>query len=72
VNLYRYVANDPVSGFDPRGTNNLQKFLAACTGGVAAREKFCRWIPVPAVRAGCWAIVVASGAVCAGWCYWNY
>lgn len=50
---------------------------AACRSGVAAMEKFCRLVPHPAVRAGCWAVVPLAktpGAItaCTNWCAYAF
>ena len=51
------------------GVGNLQACLAACAEGTAAIQAFCRTIPLPRVRAACWAVQFASVPACNGFCY---
>jgi RHS repeat-associated protein len=83
-NLYTYVRNTPVGLIDPLGlesedacadTGNpeeLKKCLKACDDGTKGREKYCRSLKNPRLRAGCWALVYGSRAACKGWCYWQF
>lgn len=46
--------------------------IAACNRGREAMEQFCRGIPDPRLKPGCWAAAVASTVACINWCAWNY
>lgn len=82
-NLYSYVRNTPVTQIDPLGLESrapcaagnpdeLKKCLEACDKGTKGREKYCRTLKNPRLRAGCWALVYGSKAACKGWCYWQF
>lgn len=56
---------------------SLASCRAACRGGTAAMEAFCRVIPILPVRAACWPISVAlktpgAQTACANWCFWAF
>lgn len=44
--------------------------LSACVSGTAAIQAFCPTIPIPQIRAACWAVQFAGPVVCQGFCYW--
>uniref|UniRef100_A0A7M5WJ28 Cnidarian restricted protein n=1 Tax=Clytia hemisphaerica TaxID=252671 RepID=A0A7M5WJ28_9CNID len=48
---------------------SLSACLAACAEGTVAIQAFCRSVPVPAIRAACWAVQFAGPVVCDGFCY---
>jgi hypothetical protein len=54
------------------GVSTLAQCIAACKNGEKAMEQFCRGIPDPRIRAGCWAVVLGSTTACIGWCYLQY
>ena len=51
------------------GVGDLRSCLLACSEGTAAIQAFCRTIPLPRVRAACWAVQFAGVAACDGFCY---
>ncbi len=76
LHAYNYVENNPVNKRDPLGLMscggcNLNDCLNACTAGGVALRNFCRSLPDPRLRAGCWALEFVGENVCKGWCYWN-
>lgn len=55
----------------------LAQCRRACKGGTESMNRFCRKIPEPRLRAGCWGLTLALGTelgqtACANWCYWQY
>ena len=44
--------------------------VAACEAGGEDFEDFCRSLPDPRLRAGCWGLVFVGEAACIGWCAW--
>ncbi|CAF2744155.1 unnamed protein product [Rotaria sp. Silwood2] len=69
------TASTPIELHNPEPRISLSQCMTACRAGVTAMEAFCRLIPHPAIRAGCWAISLYAGtpsvAMCTGFCY-NY
>lgn len=49
-----------------------QACLLACSEGGEAFRDFCRSIPDPRLRAGCWALEFLGEVACKGWCYWHF
>jgi hypothetical protein len=49
---------------------SLKECMTACSGGPDAIAEFCRSIPDPRLRAGCWALQFAGKTACVGWCLW--
>lgn len=52
----------------------LAQCQAACTSGTAAMERFCRYLPYPPLKRGCWALTAGLGTrrgqtLCVNWCY---
>jgi hypothetical protein len=71
-----HVENNPVNKKDPLGlmscgSCDLNECLNSCAAGGEALADFCRSIPDPRLRAGCWALEFAGETVCNGWCFWN-
>lgn len=54
------------------GGGNLRACIAACEAGGEKFLDFCRSLPDPKLRAGCWAVAFAGEVACIGWCYWNF
>lgn len=54
------------------GMPSQQQCIDACKGGTAAIQAFCRILPEPRLRFGCWSVQFAGLAACLGWCYWNF
>lgn len=50
----------------------LAACLNACAQGTSAIQSFCRALPLPQVRAACWAVQFAGPAACSGFCYWYF
>lgn len=46
--------------------------MIACEQGGEPMNDFCRSIPSPPLRAGCWAVALAGIAMCTTWCYANF
>ena len=59
---------------EPIATNagQLTQCLVACGAGGETFRSFCRSLPDPKLRAGCWALEFAGEAACKGWCYWHF
>lgn len=55
-----------------RLAGDLPQCIAACKAGPDSIEAFCRSLPDPRLRAGCWAVVLAGEVACMGWCYLNF
>jgi hypothetical protein len=55
-----------------RLAGDLPQCIAACKAGPDSIEAFCRSLPDPRLRAGCWAVVLAGEVACTGWCYLNF
>lgn len=51
---------------------SLPECVVACEGGADTMAVFCRAIPNPAVRAGCWGVALVGGIACTNWCYWHF
>jgi RHS repeat-associated protein len=51
---------------------DLNRCLDACAAGGVAWQSYCRTLPDPRLRAGCWALQFAGQAACRGWCFWNF
>ena len=56
----------------PPKPTQRQLCIAGCEGGTDAIQAFCRLLPNPALKAGCWAASYAGKQVCKGWCLWNF
>lgn len=54
------------------GGGTLNRCLDACASGGKAWESFCRSLPDPRLRAGCWSLQNASVTACRGWCFWRF
>lgn len=65
------LAADGDGELTPR-SGMLSQCLSACASGVAARNTFCRSLPTPYLKAGCWAVVYGSYPICAGFCWWQW
>ncbi|MEW6296040.1 MAG: RHS repeat-associated core domain-containing protein [Candidatus Diapherotrites archaeon] len=77
INLYGFVGNDPVNFVDPLGLyylgpGDLRNCIGACKRGGERLACYCRSLPTPQLRAGCWALMFASETACIGWCYWHF
>jgi len=78
VNLYDYGLDSPTNWKDAAGLcqncdpEMLNACLNACALGEDFMEDFCRGIPDPRVRLGCWAVVKLGEVACAGWCQYQY
>ncbi len=70
---YVYAGDAPVVSKDPSGLMvcggcDLNSCLNACAGGAEAWRAYCRSLPGPGLRAGCWALQFAAETACRGWC----
>jgi hypothetical protein len=45
--------------------------LKACEKGGAALEHFCRTLPHPMLKAGCWGLMHVGKEACKNWCRWH-
>lgn len=63
-------AQEPVPKRPPR--TPLQMCNTACDAGAEAMEAFCRMIPNPIVRLGCWGVARGTNVACKNWCYWQF
>lgn len=50
----------------------LQVCTAACDAGQEAMQAFCRALPNPLLKAGCWAASYGTTIACKNWCAWNF
>jgi RHS repeat-associated protein len=50
----------------------LNRCLNACAAGGAVLENFCRSLPDPRARAGCWTVVKAGEVACRAWCFFEF
>ena len=53
-------------------TQSKAECIAACKAGGARMEAFCRSLPDPRFRAGCWGVVLGTTVACINWCHWNF
>jgi RHS repeat-associated protein len=55
-----------------RDPSKLRTCLDACATGGRAWQNFCRSLPEPRLRAGCWALQFAGEVACRGWCFLEF
>ena len=69
--LYAFVFNDPVGHIDIDGRITKEACIRACSS-TQKMASFCRKIPHPATRAGCWGVYLLCGEPCKNWCRWAF
>ena len=50
----------------------LKRCLNACAAGGKVLDAFCRSLPEPRLRAGCWGLQFVGVAACRGWCFMQF
>lgn len=50
----------------------LIRCQAACNAGREAMSSFCRSLPDPRLKTGCWLAAAGTAIACSNWCYWQW
>ena len=51
---------------------DLVRCQMACNAGREAMSSFCRSLPDPRLKAGCWLAAGGTAIACLNWCYWQW
>lgn len=50
----------------------LIRCQSACNTGREAMSSFCRALPDPRLKTGCWLAAAGTVVACLNWCYWQW